>query len=157
MTRASRIYKQRPLGFTLIELMLVVALLSILSAVVVVRVGKGIRKSQEAMTKGNLGALRSALSIYYADNNGVYPQDSNDDLASLTMFGKYLKDIPVADTRPYHPRTNTVHTCTIPDDVTSDDGYMGWIYGYLSDRADWGMVLVSCIHADLKGKDWSTY
>ncbi|MEK9145371.1 MAG: prepilin-type N-terminal cleavage/methylation domain-containing protein, partial [Elusimicrobiota bacterium] len=60
-------------GFTLIELMIVVAILGILAAVAIPKMAGLISRSQEGATKGNLGAVRSSLSIYYADNGGIYP------------------------------------------------------------------------------------
>ena len=63
-------------GFTLIELMIVVAIIGILAAIAIPKFAQLITKSNEANTKGNLGAMRSALSIYYRDMEGWYPTDS---------------------------------------------------------------------------------
>ena len=57
-------------GFTLIELMIVVAIIGILAAIAIPKFADLIRKSNEGATKGNLGSVRSALSIYFADNDG---------------------------------------------------------------------------------------
>jgi len=60
-------------AFTLIELMMVVAIISVLAAVSIPKFANLIRQAREAKTKGTLGAMRSALSIYYASNEGIYP------------------------------------------------------------------------------------
>jgi len=60
-------------GFTLIELMIVVAIIGILAAIAIPKFASLLRKSNEGACKGNLGALRSALSIYYGDMEGQYP------------------------------------------------------------------------------------
>ena len=60
-------------GFTLIELMIVVAIIGILAAIAIPKFADLIKKSKEGSTKGSLGALRSALTIYYGEQEGVYP------------------------------------------------------------------------------------
>ena len=77
-------------GFTLIELMIVVAIIGILAAIAIPKFAELIRKSKEGKTKGNLGALRSAISIYYGDMEGLFPNE----LRSLTVSGKYLSPMP---------------------------------------------------------------
>jgi prepilin-type N-terminal cleavage/methylation domain-containing protein len=82
--------RRRPCGYTLIELMIVIAILAILSAVVIPEFGYLIEKTEEGSTKANLGSLRSALSIYYSDMEGVYPSDIND------LVPNYIQQIPTA-------------------------------------------------------------
>ena len=77
-------------GYTLIELMIVTAILGILAAIAIPEFGHLITKSQEGSTKANLGALRSALSIYYSDMEGFYPTDIN------ALVPKYIQQIPTA-------------------------------------------------------------
>ncbi len=74
-------------GFTLIELMLVVAILALLAAIAIPKFADMVDKAREARMKGNLGTLRSALSIYYADNEGLYPKYNN--LTPLVTRGMY--------------------------------------------------------------------
>ncbi len=60
-------------GFTLIELMIIVAIISILTVIALPKFGKMVQKAKEGRTKGSLGAFRSAVNIYYADNEGYLP------------------------------------------------------------------------------------
>jgi len=83
-------------GFTLIELMIVVAIIGILAAIAIPQFAQLISKSQEGATKGNLGTIRSALSIYYGDTEGRYPEEGSG-LASLTTGAKYLASLPAAN------------------------------------------------------------
>ncbi|MFH2203754.1 MAG: type II secretion system protein, partial [Elusimicrobiota bacterium] len=105
-------------GFTLIELMIVVAIIGILAAIAIPKFADLIRKSNEGATKGNLGSVRSALSIYYGDQEGTYPNTP----AALTTGGDYLDQIPKAKTPNYHADGDTVAL----SQSTNDTG--GWGY-----------------------------
>lgn len=101
------------------------------------------------MSKGNLGAIRSALSIYYGDMEGVYPAD----LRSLTVDGKYLSSIPEVAARPRHAATSEIEH--YPARVPGDTGK----WGYANDPAheDFGKLWVDCTHTDTKGLLWTSY
>ncbi|HOI42492.1 MAG TPA: prepilin-type N-terminal cleavage/methylation domain-containing protein, partial [Elusimicrobiales bacterium] len=60
-------------GFTLIELMIVVAIIGILAAIAIPKFADLINKSKEGATKGALSSVRSAINVYYGDNEGWYP------------------------------------------------------------------------------------
>ncbi len=139
---------KRRVGFTLIELMIVVAIIGILAAVAVPKFAILTRRSSEGTTKGNLGALRSAVSIYYGDNEGQYPTD---DLASLIANYKYLASIPVSKTPAYHPDSTVVVTQTSPNDIG------GWSYDNVMGDTNFGSVWVNCTHTDTKGVVWTSY
>ena len=134
-------------GFTLIELMIVVAIIGILVAIAIPKFASLIRKSAEGQTKGNLGAIRSALSIYYGDMEGQYPAA----LEALTIGGKYLTALPVAKTPNYHPDSAAVNYST----AASDAG--GWTYDNTLTDPNLGTVLVNCTHTDSKGAVWTSY
>lgn len=55
-------------GFTLIELMIVVAIIAILAAVAAPRFGSQIAKARDAKAIETVGTWRSALNMSYADN-----------------------------------------------------------------------------------------
>ena len=138
---------KRTSGFTLIELMIVVAIIGILAAIAIPKFAELIRKSSEGASKGNLGAIRSALSIYYGDLEGQYPAD----LPALTVAGKYLATIPVAKAPNFHADSSVV-----TDQTTANDG-AGWSYNDTTTNANFGTLWVNCTHTDTKGSIWTTY
>ena len=134
-------------GFTLIELMIVVAIIGILAAIAIPKFASLIRKSSEGASKGNLGAIRSALSIYYGDMEGQYPATVD----SLTINGKYLSTVPSAKAPNYHSDTSVIAYL-----LNSNDG-AGWSYNNIVNNPNQGTVLVNCTHTDTKGTVWTVY
>jgi len=116
-------------GFTLIELMIVVAIIGIMASIAIPQFANMVAKAQEGVTKGNLGTLRSAMSIYYSDNEGLKPGPNIavsgiSTLGLLCMGGKYLQSIPTC----YLPRTpnNLGHSPSVAEidvgDIQNWDG-----------------------------------
>lgn len=134
-------------GFTLIELMIVVAIIGILAAIAIPKFADLIRKSNEGATKGNLGSVRSALSIYYGDQEGVYPNTP----AALTTGGNYLDMVPNAKTPNYHTDGSAILLSNSGNDAA------GWGYNNTPSDANFGALFVNCSHTDTKNTVWSTY
>ena len=135
-------------GFTLIELMIVVAIIGILAAIAIPKFADLIRKSNEGSTKGNLGTLKGALSVYYGQNEGLYPADN---LTSMTVNGTYLSNIPPAFMPPFHAKATTVATGA----AVNDSG--AWMYDNVSTDVTYGSVWANCSHTDTKGTAWNAY
>jgi general secretion pathway protein G len=76
-------------GFTLLELMIVVAIIGILATLAQPMFKTAVLKSREAALKEDLFNIRNVLDQYYADN-GKYP----DSLSDLVAKG-YMRGIPV--------------------------------------------------------------
>lgn len=75
-------------GFTLMEMLIVIALIGIVVAVAVGQYRQSILKAREAVLRENLYIMRTAINQYFADK-GRYPAD----LYAL-VDDKYLRDIP---------------------------------------------------------------
>jgi len=61
----------QPLGFTLIELMIVIAIIGILSSVVLASLNGARESSRNARRQSDLGQLQTAMELY-ANDNGDY-------------------------------------------------------------------------------------
>jgi general secretion pathway protein G len=85
-------------GFTLIELMIVMAIIVILAGIASALYVNSIQRSKEAVLKSDLFRMRDAIDQYYADKNKYPPS-----LESL-VSEKYLRTIPV------DPITNSTET-----------------------------------------------
>jgi len=75
-------------GFTLIEMLIVVALIGILATIAVGQYQRSIVRAKEAALLENLFVMRTQINNYFADK-GEYPLD----LQTL-VEEKYLKKIP---------------------------------------------------------------
>jgi general secretion pathway protein G len=75
-------------GFTLVELMVVLAVIALLLSIVVPDYVGRMRRAEEAVLKENLAVMRDSLDKHYADT-GKYPS-SLDDLVAK----HYLRSIP---------------------------------------------------------------
>lgn len=85
-------------GFTLIELILVIAILGILAVAALPRFMNLTGDAERASRDGVTGAVRSGIALYRANDmitnggNGAYPTtlDSNGNTACTTCFGTIL-------------------------------------------------------------------
>ena len=76
-------------GFTLVELLVVLAILGILVAIAVPQLQKAPIRAKEATLREDLFTFRSCLDQYYADK-GHYP-----DTLQTLVTDRYIRKIPV--------------------------------------------------------------
>jgi len=153
--------KNNKKGFTLIELMIVVAIIGILAAIAIPKFADLINKAKEGSTKGALSSVRSAIQVYYGDNEGWFPADT---LACITLNAKYIAEIPLAK-MPGTTHTDSRTITPLPAVGTGITDSAGWFYA--NDPASavvWGNFGVNCTHEDIKGRStteitspWSTF
>ena len=111
--------------------------------------------AHEGSTKGNCGAIKSAISIYYGDTEGVYPDYLI--VSQLYTFSRYLEAMPpvkathsgIGNGISESPSgTQVVHTSNENILVTGT----GWLYSNIS-----GHVYVNSSARDSKNSPYSTY
>jgi general secretion pathway protein G len=76
-------------GFTLLELVIVVFILSILAGLISPNILSRVADAREAVLKSNISGLRYSLDQFYNDT-GSYPDSLND-----LVTKKYIKQIPI--------------------------------------------------------------
>lgn len=140
----SKLYENKK-GFTLIELMIVVAIIGILAAIAIPRFAQMLERSRDGATKGNLGALRSAVSIYYGDKEGVWPTDLT------TAFTSYMNPLPPAKSTPLGNSTLVTNVAAVPGSAGS-----GWAY-FTASGSSQGNVYCNSNATDAKGDSFTTY
>jgi general secretion pathway protein G len=79
----------RASGFTLMEMMIVMALIVILAGIGLSVYGNSVTRAKEATLKEDLFRMRDAIDQYYADKN-KYPPNLDD-----LVTEKYLRGVPV--------------------------------------------------------------
>ncbi|MEX0829069.1 MAG: prepilin-type N-terminal cleavage/methylation domain-containing protein [Nitrospirales bacterium] len=112
-------------GYTLLELMIVVAIVGILVTLAIPNFQQSAIKARETALKQNLFTMRSVLDQYYADR-GDYP----DSLESL-VEAKYLRSIPVD---PF-TKSSTTWTEIYEEQEDGDDSSAG-VYDIKSGSED---------------------
>jgi len=105
-------YRQR--GFTLIEMLVVVAVIGILAAIVLVSVGGLREKAWIARARSDLNQLRTAITIM-AHDTGMHPNHFNE----RACVGNAEIDLAVGD-------CDTGLACT-------DGGFPGWAGPYMTE------------------------
>ncbi len=94
-------------GFTLVELMVVMAIIALLLALALPRYFNHLENSRETILKQDLAVMRDAIDKYHGDR-GRYP-DSLDELVSA----RYLRALPVD---PITERPDTWQVIAPPGD-----------------------------------------
>jgi prepilin-type N-terminal cleavage/methylation domain-containing protein len=122
-------------GFSLLELVIVVAILAVIAAVALPRLGGSTDRADEAAVKADLETLQKAIDLFTAEHHGRYPTVAAiaDQLTQYTdlnghaqaardaahIYGPYLRAIPPLPVG--HHKGNTK--------IAAADGVgVGWIY-----------------------------
>lgn len=152
---------KRGLAFSLLEVVLIMAIIGVLAAVAIPRVGRGAKAATDSALAGSLAALRDAIDRYAAEHDGCPPQWNKfaDQLTTYTdsdgqaragadathIWGPYLLVIPPLPVGPRKGKTGVKQT---------DGGSVGWIY-----TEDTGTIRANCTDTEVDdaGKKYKDY
>lgn len=154
--------KNKVSGFTLIELMIVVAIIGVLAAVAIPKFSDMIEKSREGATKGNISAIQASVRLYYSNTNGDYP-----DSITADEYKKYVETIPPV--RVTHPhggtrlsgKSNQVEL--LEDPPGKGKGHAYGTQKFKNNTDGWryypvlGLIWVNNAQKDTQGADYTFY
>ncbi len=133
-------------GFTLVEILIVVVIISILAAIIIPRFSTATDQARDSVLKDELKNIRTQMSIYAIQHLDIPPGvnsdgdvsedlfvshltgfsdvdgNTNDTRSTQFRFGPYLSKIPE---NPINGKSSITISDEIPDECTGDNG---WIY-----------------------------
>lgn len=97
-------------GFTLIEMLIVVAIIGILASIVLLGVGPTRARARDARRVSDLRAVQTALELYFS-KNGVYPTASTwagltSDLTNANIGTTQIPNDPTASKKYFYGSTD---------------------------------------------------
>jgi len=121
-------------GFSLIEILIAVAILGILAAIIMPEVQAHATQAKEAAAKENLRIYREAIERYAIDHNGVPPSYPGNDTTltpNFLQFGSQLKNGGYISALAKNPFNGIVSVRIIKNGElfpAAPSGVNGWIY-----------------------------
>jgi general secretion pathway protein G len=133
-------------ALSLVELMIVLAVIGILAAIIVPQFQESSSEAREAVAKDHLRILRSTIELYAARHSGAAPGYENDIagtepssayfIQQTVLSGKYFRTMPK---NPFN-NLDTINMIGDSDPFPSEaTGNFGWVYqpASMTIRLDW--------------------
>ena len=125
-------------GFSLIELVIVVVIIGVISAIAIPRLTRGANNATATALKGDLAVLRGSIELYRAEHEGTFPTAAGfanqmtlytkidgtgaaaaADPATGVIYGPYIRAIPALPVGAKKGSTGV---------AAADGAGVGWIY-----------------------------
>ena len=85
-------------GFTLVEIMIVVAIIALLAAIAIPNLLSARMTANTAAAKANVRSLSTAAETFSTANNGLYPTDTS--TTAGVGLGTYISSAPLCNPAP---------------------------------------------------------
>jgi prepilin-type N-terminal cleavage/methylation domain-containing protein len=123
-------------GFTLIEILIVVAIIAILASVVLVGLGSSQKQANDARIFSDLTEVQNALQLYYSDHGGTYPS-TDSQWQTVCTNGANTTPFTTTGANGYIPNLAPTYIAALPINPNGCIGglYKGYIY--VSDGTDY--------------------
>lgn len=92
-------YRRSQAGFTLVELLIVVVILSILAGIVVPKLISPTEDAKSSALEGNLAIMNKAIEIYSLEHRGNYPGT----IAAETTWDNFVQQMTLPTNRAGNP------------------------------------------------------
>jgi prepilin-type N-terminal cleavage/methylation domain-containing protein len=112
--------KKEEEGFTLVELLVVISIISLLTSIVLSSLNDARKKARDSARISTLQQVQKALAMYYSDN-GYYPIGPNNLIQLKTaLIPKYISEINSQII--YTGRNNLTNTAALTNSCTTGTG-----------------------------------
>ncbi len=120
-------------AFTLVEVLIVVVIMAVLAATIIPQFTDSAKDAKESNVKFNLHTLRSQITLYKSQHNGLLPSADLNELtiqtnisgAVGTDYGPYILSIPTNQINGENSVKAIAASPAVAGDVSATDG---WLY-----------------------------